>query len=126
MSEMYLWQPQFTCNTCRPFTKNKRRWKKIKETGDSRCIYRSKLDKACIQHDMAYRAFKDLTAADKVLPDKAFNNAKSPKYDRYQHGLPSVVYEFLDKNTSGRVVKNKFMSNQLLENLENEKYTYLL
>ena len=23
MSEMYLWQPQFTSNTCRPFTKNK-------------------------------------------------------------------------------------------------------
>ena len=35
---------------------------------------------------MAYGDFKDLTkriAADKVLPDKAFNIAKNPKYDGY-------------------------------------------
>ena len=48
--------------------------KKIKETGGSRYIYQSELDKACFQHDMAYGDFKDLnrrTAADKVLGDKA-------------------------------------------------------
>ena len=35
---------------------------------------------------MAYRDFKDLTrrtASDKILRDKAFNNAKTSKYDRY-------------------------------------------
>ena len=40
------------------------------------------VDKACFQHDMAYRDFKDLnrgTAADKTLRDKAFNIAKNPK-----------------------------------------------
>ena len=36
---------------------------------------------------MTYGAFKDLprkTASNKLLCDKAFNNAKNPKYDGYQ------------------------------------------
>ena len=40
--EMHLKQPGFTCTACGPFTKNKER---IKETGDSKCIYRNQLDK---------------------------------------------------------------------------------
>ena len=47
---------------------------------------------------MAYGDFKDVnrrTAADKVLCDKAFNFAKNPKYDGYQQGLASVIYNFL-------------------------------
>ena len=58
------------------------------ETGDSRYIYHNKLDKACFQHDMTYEDFKDLTtrtASDKVSREKAFNIAKNPKYDEYQH-----------------------------------------
>ena len=73
---------------------------KFKKTGDSRHIYKNKLDKACFQHDMAYGDFKDLarrTASDKVLRDKAFNIAKNPKYDGYQRGLASMVYKFFDK-----------------------------
>ena len=31
-------------------------------------------------------------ASDKVLRDKAFNIAKNPKYDGYQRGLASIVY----------------------------------
>ena len=30
--------------------------------------------------------------------DKAFNIAKNPKYDEYQRGLASMVYNFFDKN----------------------------
>ena len=44
---------------------------------------------------MAYGDFKDLerrTAFDKVLGDKTFNIAKNPKYDRYQRGLPAMIY----------------------------------
>ena len=70
MPGMHLRQPQFTYSGCGPFTKNKERIKKFKETGDSRYIFRNELDKACFQHDMAYGDFKDLvktTAADKVL-----------------------------------------------------------
>ena len=49
---------------------------------------------------MAYGDFKDLarrTASDIALKDKAFNIAKNPKYDGYQRGLASVVYNFFDK-----------------------------
>ena len=52
--KMHLKQPQFTYSACGPFTKNKERIQKFKETGDSRYIYRNELDKDCFQHDMAY------------------------------------------------------------------------
>ena len=82
----------------------KKEYKSFKQTGDSRYIYRKELDKACFQHDMAYGDFKDLsniTTADKVLRDKAFNIAEDPKYDGYQRGLASMVYKFFDKKTAG-------------------------
>ena len=47
MYEMYLRQPESTCSACAPFTKNKKRIQKFKETGDSRYIYQNELDKAC-------------------------------------------------------------------------------
>ena len=75
MPEMHLKQPGFTYSACGPFTKNKERIQKFKETGDTNYIYKNKLDKASFQHDMAYGDFKDLvkrTIADKVLRDKAF------------------------------------------------------
>ena len=104
MPEMHLRQPGFTYSACGPFTKNKERIQKFKQTGDSRYIYKNELDKACFQHDMAYGDFKDLakrTAADKVLKNKAFNIAKDPKYDGYQRGLAFMVYKFFDKKTKG-------------------------
>ena len=86
MPKMHLKQPGVTYSTCGPFTKIKER-KKIKETRDSRYIYENKLDKVCVQHEMAYGDFKDLnrrTAADKVLHGKAFNITKNLKYNGYQ------------------------------------------
>ena len=109
MPEMHLRQPQFAYSACGPFTKNKERIHKCKETGDSRYIYKNELDQACFQHDMVYRDFKDLakrTVADEVLRDKAFTIAKDPKYDGYQRGLASVVYKFSDKNTAGSGIKS--------------------
>ena len=120
MLEMHSSQPQFICSACGPFTKNKERTQKFKETGDSRYIYRNELDKACFQHDMAYGDFRDLprrTAADKVLRDKAFNFAKDPKYDGYQRGLASMVYKFFDKNTPGSGIKYEPQNEQLTEEL---------
>ena len=61
MPEMHLRQPGFTYSAFGPFTKNKERIQKSKETGDSRYIYQNELDKASFQHDMAYGDFKDLT-----------------------------------------------------------------
>ena len=99
MPEMHLRQPRFTYSAWGPFTKNKERIQRFKETVDSRYIYQNELDKACFQHDMAYVDFKDLTrrtAFDKILRDKPFNIAKNPKYDGYQGGLASMVYKFFD------------------------------
>ena len=56
---MHLRQLQFTCSACGPFTKSKERIQKYKETGDSKYIYRNKLDKACFQNDTAFGDFKD-------------------------------------------------------------------
>ena len=90
MPEMHLKELGFNYSACGPFTKNKERIQKFKETGDTSYIYKNELDKVCFQHDMAYGDFKNLkrrTASDKILRDKAFNIAKNPKYDVYQRGL---------------------------------------
>ena len=66
---------------------------------------------------MAYGDFKDLarrTASDKVLRNKASNIAENPKYDGYQRGLASMVYNFCDKKTSGSGVNNEIKQNQEL------------
>ena len=97
MTEMHLRQPQFTYSACGPFTKHKQRIQKFKETGNTKYISRNELDKACFAHDAAYSNSKDLTkrtAADKISRDKTFNIAKNPKYDGYQRGLASMVYNF--------------------------------
>ena len=70
MPEIHLKQPGFTYSACRPFTKNKERIQKFKETGDTDYIYKNELDTACFQHDMAYGDFKDLKRrafSDKIL-----------------------------------------------------------
>ena len=43
MPEMHLKQPGFTYSTCGPFTKNKERIQKFKETGDTKYIYKNGL-----------------------------------------------------------------------------------
>ena len=93
---------------------------------------------------MTYGDFKDLakrTTSDKVLRDKVFTIAKNPKYDGYQRGLASIVYNFFDKkntsladkSASGGAIKSmqnqqlaNQLHNQLLENLEKEKYIHHL
>ena len=60
MPEMHLKQPRFTYSACGPFTRNKERIQKFKETGDTIYIYKNELDKGCFQHDMAYGDSKSL------------------------------------------------------------------
>ena len=70
------------------------------QTGKTDFIYKNDLDQACFQHDMAYGKSKDLakrTQSDKVLRDKASKIASDPKYDGYQRGFASMVFEFFDK-----------------------------
>ena len=46
MLEIHLKQPGFTYSACGPFTKNKERIHKFKETGDTNCFYKNELDKS--------------------------------------------------------------------------------
>ena len=127
MPEIHLRQLGFTYCTCGPFTRNKERIQKFKQTGDSRHIYRNELSKACFQHDMTYGDFKDFkkrTAAD-VLRDKAFNISKSAKYDGHQRGLASMVCKFFDEKTADSSVtmlenKSAFKSTPQNEQLAEE------
>ena len=107
MPEMHLKQPGLTYNACGPFTKNKVRIQKFKETGDTSYIYKNELDKACFHHDMACGDFKYLkkrTLSDKILKDKAYNFAKNPKCDGYQR-------LFDKKSASGDVPNNDIKQN---------------
>ena len=72
---------------------------------------------------------------EQLLHDKAFNIAKNPKYDGYQRGLFSMVYNFLIKKLLVVVLKMRIFQaknylknyiNQLLENLRKEKDARLL
>ena len=83
--------------------KNKERIEKFKQTRNTKFIYKHELDRACLQHDMAYDKAKDLvkrTQSDKVFKDKAFKIASDPKYDGYHKRLSSMVYKFFDKKSS--------------------------
>ena len=118
MPETHLRQPGFTYSACGPFTKHKEKINKFMTTGATRFIYRNDLDKACFQHDSAYSDTKDLvkrTQSDKILRDKAFNIAKTPKYDVYQRGLASMVYKFFDKESMGGGIhkENSELANEL-------------
>ena len=65
---------------------------------------------------MTYTDFKDLprrTASDKVLHDKAFNIAKNPKFDEYQHGIASVVHKFFDKKSSATCARSETFGTQI-------------
>ena len=74
------------------------------QSGNTDVIYKNELDKACLQHDMAYGRSKDLvkrTQSDKVLRDEVFKIASDPRYDGYQRGLAFMVYKFFDKMSRG-------------------------
>ena len=121
MSVLYVRQPGFTYSADH-LQKDKKRSQKIKEAEDSPYIYQNELDNACSQHDMAYGDFKCLTrrtASDKILCNKAFNIAKTTKYDGYQRGLASMLYNFFDKTTSVSGIKMRMC-------LRNKKYSHLL
>ena len=74
--------------------------------------YKSELDKACLQYDMAFWSHK-------VLRDKAFNIARDTRYDGYQWGLASMVYKFFNKKCRGgglsHIIKSIPQNEQLAE-----------
>ena len=67
---------------------------------------------------MGYGDFKDLAkraASDKVSRDRAFNIAKNLKYNGYQRGLASMVYNFLIKSgdASNELKHNEKLTEEL-------------
>ena len=116
MPEMYLKEPGFTQSVCGPFTKTKKEFKNFKKQEIQTIFTKINLIKL-VFNDIAYVDFTDLakrTVSDKVLRDKAFSIAKSPKYDGYQTGLASMVYKFFDKKSAGSGVAN----NEIKQNLQ--------
>ena len=110
MPKMDLKQPGFTYSVCGPFTENKERIQKLKETGDTSYIYKN-------EHDMAYGDFKDLkrrTYSVESLRDKAFNIVKNPNFDGFQRGLASMVYKVFDKKSTGSGVNISLVFNEQL------------
>ena len=67
---------------------------------------------------MAYGKSKGLvkrTQSDKFLRDKAFTIAINPKYDGYQRGLASMIYNFFDKMSKGSgITTNAFLKKKSL------------
>ena len=97
MPEMHLRKNGFAYSAAESFTKNKETTQKFIETANSWHIYENELNKACIQHDMAYEDLKNLyrrTFADKVLCDRAFN-------------IASMVYKVFVKKPLEEVLKMK-------------------
>ena len=103
MPEMHLRQPRFVYSACGPFTRHKERIREFKRTGDTRLLYRNELDKACFKHDAAYAKCKDVESrliSDHKLRNSAYDIASNPKYDGYQRGLASMVYNFFDSKVA--------------------------
>ena len=103
MPELHFKQAGFTYSACEPFTKNRERIQKFRETGTLKHLYnRNKLEKYCFAHDAAYSDSKDLakrTISDKILKERAYEIARNCKYDGYQRALASMVYKFFDEKT---------------------------
>ena len=137
MPEMHLRQPEFVYSACGPFTRHKERIKEFKRTADMRLLYRNELDKACLNHDAAYAKYKDVEnrlISDQKLRNSAYDIASNPKYDGYQRGLASMVYNFFDskvapldkKAMSGKgnaksTAKPNALARSSLERTENNK-----
>ena len=103
---MYSKQPGLTYSACGPFTKNKEKIITFMQTRNTNFIYKNYLDKACFQYDAAHAASKDLariTQSDKVWIDKDFEIAGNPKYDGYQRGLATMMYNDIQKSSGSGV-----------------------
>ena len=103
MPEMHLRESQFVYSACGPFTRHKERIKEFKRPVDTRLLYRNELDKACFKHDATYAKYKDVEnrlVSDQKLRNSAYDIASNPKYDGYQRGLTSMVYEFFDSKVA--------------------------
>ena len=99
MPELHLKQPRITCSACGSFSKNKERIEKFIQSGNTDFVYKSKLGKACFQHDMAYGKSKDL--AKRTKPDKVLGDLNMIVFKK------DYLQKFFDKKSSGSGVDAK-------------------
>ena len=95
-------QPGFTYSACGPFSKNFKRIKKFRKTGNLKYLYRNVLDEPCFSHKVHYSDSKDLTKriiSDEILKDRAYEIVINGKYDGYQRALVSTVHNFFEIKT---------------------------
>ena len=82
-------------------------------------IYKNELDKACFQHDAAYKKYKSLkerTQSDIILKNKAYKIATDSKLDGFKRALASMVWKFFGKRSKkvlGSGIKNKQLADEL-------------
>ena len=79
-------------------------FKKFRETGNLKHLYKNELDKACFAHNAAYPDSKELvkrTISDKVLNDRAYEIARNR------------VYKFFDMKKRSRINVNKQLPKEL-------------
>ena len=83
---------------------------KTKKELENLCKQEKQIILTRMKYFQHYGQWKDLaerTQSDKVLRIKTFKLASDPKFDRYQKGLSSMVYNFFDKkSTSGNDIKS--------------------
>ena len=63
---------------------------------------------------------------DKILKDRAYENAINPNYDGYQRGLASMVFKFFDKNvwcTDFLTGLGASVNEELAQELHKEKHS---
>ena len=92
----------FTYSACGPFTKNFKRIKKFRKTGNLKYLYRNVLDEPCFAQEVHYSYSKDLTKrtiSDEILKDRAYQIVINGKNDGYQRALVSTVYNFFEIKT---------------------------
>ena len=86
------------------FSKIVKEFKKFRETGNLKHLYRNELDRGCFAHD-AYSESKDLakkTISEKISKDRAYEIAANHNYGGYQRALASLVYGFFRKKRQDR------------------------
>ena len=107
MPKLHLRQPGFTHSACGSFTKYRETIQKFREISNLKYIYKNELDKTCFAYDLAYFDSNHLAKraiSDKIVGKRAYEIAINPKYNRYQRGLASVIYNFFDeKKGSGEL-----------------------
>ena len=89
------------------------------------------LDPNCVLSNLVQASIFTITDAKLYVPivlrDKAFKIASDPKYDGYQRGLASMVYNFLIKSLVEKIIsfQMNFIS-RLLKSLTEENFIHYL